>query len=180
MITIPNLLSLVRIILIPFFIHFFLKGKIQVALGILFLASFTDLLDGFVARAFNQRSRVGYILDPLADKLLMDSTYILFSLKNLDLTVHIPQWIAIAVVSRDIIILIGASILYLMNPQRVLKPHWLGKLTTTLQMITAIAVLFVNMSKFPLPYLSTLFWATGIITIISGIYYIYKGLLEME
>ncbi len=180
MITIPNLLSLIRIILIPFFVHFFLKGKIQVALIVLFLASFTDLLDGLVARAFNQRSKVGHILDPLADKLLMDSTYILFSLKNLELTVHIPQWITITVVSRDIIIVIGASILYLMNPQRVLKPHWLGKATTTFQMITAIAVLFVNISKFLLPYLSILFWSTGIITIISGIYYIYRGMQEME
>jgi len=82
MITIPNLLSLIRIVLIPFFIHLFLKGNTQAALVVLFIASVTDLLDGFIARAFNQRSRVGYILDPLADKLLMDSTYILFSLKK--------------------------------------------------------------------------------------------------
>ncbi len=180
MITIPNVLSLIRIILIPFFIHLFLKGNIKAALAVLFIASLTDLLDGFIARAFNQRSRVGYILDPLADKLLMDSTYILFSLKSLELTVHIPQWITITVVSRDIIIVIGASILYLLNPQRILKPHWLGKATTTVQMATAIVVLFVNVSRFTLPYLNILFWLTGGLTLISGIYYIYRGMLEME
>lgn len=179
-VTIPNFLSLLRIILIPIFIYLYLDHREKLALGMLFLASITDFLDGIAARAFNQRSRLGYILDPLADKLLMDSTYILFSLRVLPLTVYIPKWLTITIVSRDVILILGTAILTLFNPNRILKPHWLGKTTTTLQMLTAILVLFVNVSGSMLPGFTLLFWLTGAFTIISGFYYILREIGNIE
>ncbi len=179
-ITIPNLLSLLRIVLIPIFIYFYLDQRKELALGILFLASITDFLDGIAARAFNQRSRLGYILDPLADKLLMDSTYILFTLRALPLTVYIPKWLTITIVSRDVVLILGAAILTLFNPDRVPTPHWLGKITTSLQMLTAILVLFVNVSGNMMPGLSVLFWLTGFFTVVSGFYYVLREIGNIE
>lgn len=173
-ITIPNFLSLLRIVLIPIFIYFYLDQQKVLALGILFLASITDFLDGIAARVFNQRSKLGYILDPLADKLLMDSTYILFTLRALPLTLYIPKWLTITIVSRDVILILGAAIMTLFNPNRVLRPHWVGKITTSLQMFTAILVLFVNVSGNMLPGFTWLFRLTGVFTVVSGFYYVLR------
>jgi len=178
--TVPNMLSLLRIILIPIFIYLYIDGERDLALGVLFLASITDLLDGIIARAFNQKSRIGYILDPLADKLLMDSTYILFTIRALPLTIFVPKWLTITIVSRDIFLVIGASLLTLMYPDRILKPHWLGKLTTTVQIIVAILVLFANVTKMEIPGMLILFWITAGVTIISGFYYILREIGELE
>jgi len=179
-ITLPNILSVLRIVLIPVFIYFYLDQQKILALAVLFIASATDLLDGIAARAFNQRSRVGYILDPLADKLLMDSTYILFTIKALPLTIYVPKWLTLTIVSRDLIMVLGAGLITILTPDRILKPHWLGKATTTAQMVTAILVLFINVSSVKIPGMTGIFWFTGILTIISGFYYILREISNVE
>lgn len=173
-ITVPNLLSTIRILLIPFFIHFTLQNKLKIALVFFLLSSATDFLDGLIARTFNQRSKLGVFLDPLADKLLMDSSYILYSLKSIPYVQAVPGWLAITVVFRDVIIIAGAILITLLYGEKVFIPHLLGKITTFLQVITILLVIYSNAFSHKIPYMSLLFYLTGFFTVISGLYYVLR------
>ena len=107
--TVPNFLTVLRIIAVPIFIIFFRKN-LPVAAVIFFLAIITDVIDGVVARLSKSRSLLGAMLDPLADKLLIDTAFILFALNN-----YIPDWVAIVVISRDILLIIGWILMYIIT-----------------------------------------------------------------
>ncbi len=174
MFTVPNLLSTIRILLIPVFIHFTLQRKLEAALIVFLASSITDFLDGLVARAFNQRSKLGIYLDPLADKLLLDSAYILYSVKSIPYTQSIPTWLALTVVSRDVIIITGAILITLLYGEKLFIPHLFGKISTFMQVITLLAVIYSNAFQKNLPFIHLLFYATGFFTLLSGLYYILR------
>lgn len=167
----PNTLTVARIVIIPVFITAVIYQKHRHALSLFVIAALTDLLDGFIARMTNQKTALGQFLDPLADKFLLVSSFILFSVQG-----WIPLWLTITVISRDLIVVIGWFLLYLLTHKVTIEPVLLGKAAIALQLITlALVLLSINLPSM-IPPLELLFAVTAGVTGISGIQYIYKGL----
>ncbi len=131
------------------------------------LAIISDGVDGIIARAFKQKTLLGMILDPIADKVLLMSATIILSLP-MGLKYRIPSWLTVAIISRDILILIGGLLIYLVMGKIKSSPHYLGKITTFLQMTTILLVLLQS------GFTSILFYLTMLFTILSGLNYIYR------
>ena len=164
-------MTVVRIILIPVFITAVIYKKYQQALLLFVLAAITDLLDGYIARITNQKTALGTFLDPLADKLLLTSSFMLFSFYG-----WIPLWLTITVISRDFIVVIGWLLLYMITHDVRIEPLLLGKTAIAFQLITLTLVLLsINMPSIRPPK-EFFFAATAALTAVSGIQYIYKGL----
>ncbi len=171
--TIPNLITLTRIILTPLFIIFLIQGRYRQALIVFILAGMSDLADGLIARWWQQKSRLGSYLDPLADKLLMSASFVTLSISRI-----IPSWLTVMVISRDVILGLGALVLLLTDYPLVIKPSLAGKWTTTVQLLTVGLVLLAKARLWHLPpeALTAVYYITAGITAISGIHYIYGGL----
>lgn len=163
-----NKLTLARIILIPVFIILLINQYAFFAMAVFGLASLTDALDGKLARARNQRTALGFFLDPVADKLLINASIITLTVMK-----HIPAWIAIVIVSRDVLIAVGFTSVYLVNNKLFMSPTNLSKATTTVQMLTVmIALLSQIFDRFYMP-LWVFVWVCAAFTIASGFDYIY-------
>jgi cardiolipin synthase len=173
----PNLLTIFRILLVPCFLTFMLYYKPgenefrQVALFVFLLALFTDALDGFLARVRRQKTKLGSFLDPLADKLLLITAYFVLTV-NTNLSVRLPLWVTIIVISRDVIILLGVVLIMGLAGDIKIKPSPSGKITTFFQMIT---IVFTIMAL-PVNFLYFIWIMTVIITVLSGLEYIHKGI----
>ena len=171
---IPNFLSLLRIILVPVIVIFLIQGSYAKALIVFVLASLTDALDGAVARLLNKQTKLGSFLDPLADKILLSTSFIALAIFGL-----IPSWLAVIVISRDFIILLGIVILYMMSVSYEIKPIFISKVTTTLQIATVFFALLFKTYTFDIisyNWIIILSWLTTSFTIISGLIYIIKGI----
>ena len=174
--SLANKLSLFRILLIPFFVLCLLYYRPPgewlrlAALAIFVVGVLTDAVDGYVARARAESTRLGTILDPLADKLLLTTAFLCLALiRTLPESYKLAGWVPIVVVSRDIIIVLGSLIVYLMNGTFEIIPSRLGKITTLAQMLTVIfALMGSSWLKWVLP-------ATIFLTILSGVGYIRRG-----
>ena len=172
---IPNILTISRVIAIPFFIVALLYGYNGAALAIFLIAGLTDAFDGFIARAYHQRTNIGAFLDPLADKLLLTSTVIALSLVKLPNA--LPLWFAVTLISRDIIITVGIAALFMLGAKFPIAPTMIGKLTTFLQVTLISVVLFYNYIGAPRPDLIRPFcWVTFAVTVSSGFGYVYRGI----
>lgn len=169
--TIPNLITLTRILLTPLFIIFLIQGSYHKALLIFILAGVSDLADGLIARWWQQKSRLGSYLDPLADKLLMSASFVTLSISHL-----IPSWLTVMVISRDVLLGLGALILRLTDYPLTVRPSLWGKCTTTVQATTVGLVLLGKVWPLPSELLTVLFYLTGGLTAISGTQYLYRGL----
>lgn len=178
-----NKISILRILLIPFFVASLLyyrpeqDGLRFVALVIFFLGALTDAVDGNVARAKRRKTRLGTFLDPIADKLLLITAFISLSvIDRLPAGIRMPIWVPLIVISRDIILILGAALIHMVTGNLQIHPTRLGKLTTLFQMATIISVLL--QWKF-----SYFFWSIAVLfTLLSGVDYIRKGskLLSVE
>jgi CDP-diacylglycerol--glycerol-3-phosphate 3-phosphatidyltransferase len=150
------------------------------AIAIFILAAVSDGLDGYVARRYNQRSTLGVILDPIADKGLLLSGIITLSLTNWSQAEaeigKFPVWFPVLVISRDAILLVGTLVLYLLNGKVQVKPHWTGKVATVLQMV-AIGWVMLQFRIIPLLYVVL---AAGAFTLISGIIYVAEGVRQLQ
>ena len=171
-----NKISILRILLIPFFVvsivYYGSEGSLAsyLPLGIFSIAVLTDALDGFIARRFNQKTELGTIIDPIADKLLIITAFVCLAMsKSIPANFRIPPWLPIVVISRDIIIIIGSVIVHVIKGSVQIVPTILGKVTTFLQMFTILAVL----AKFH--YSFAVWYAAGALTVLSGINYIVRG-----
>jgi len=171
---IANKISTFRILSVPFFIAcllyyspetVFLKN---IALGIFILGVISDGLDGFIARKAKLQSKAGLILDPLGDKLLLMSAFIFLSpISRLEL--KFPLWVTFIVISRDMIIILGAIVIYMVKQAIDVYPTKWGKLTTTFQMLSVICVLL----QWKMAII--VWWLAVIFTVISGIDYVKRG-----
>lgn len=176
-----NRITILRILLIPFFIASLLyyseaKPYLRlVALAIFAIAAFTDAIDGGIARSRSQITELGTILDPIADKLLISSAFISLSIiESIPNELRIPAGVVLAVITRDIIIVLGALIIYFLKGNIAIKPSWLGKITTFFQMLAILMILAVfKYNKFFI-YPAVLF------TIASGIDYIWRGSKQLN
>ncbi|MBD3309175.1 CDP-diacylglycerol--glycerol-3-phosphate 3-phosphatidyltransferase [candidate division KSB3 bacterium] len=172
---IPNVLTILRVVAIPFFIVALAYKHNGIALAIFFGCGVTDGLDGFIARTYHQRTSIGAFLDPLADKLLLTSSFITLFL--LDLPNKLPLWLLVTVISRDIIISVGVAALYIVGTPIRIAPSKTGKFTTFLQVFLLIVVLFYNYKGVSRPHLIlSLCWLTFAATVISGVGYLYQGI----
>lgn len=169
--TIPNLITLLRIILAPVFVIYLINDQLTAAFIIFVVCSVSDGVDGFVARFFNQKSKLGAYLDPLADKLLLVTAFIVLAAMG-----HLPAWLTVTVIARDVTILLGVLIIHLNKLELRIRPSALSKINTCFQFLTVAAVL----SKGLFPLFSKLYlffyYATAFFTIASGFHYIQYGL----
>jgi len=170
MMNLANRISITRIILIPFFIAAVVYAHMTVALVIFMVAVLTDAVDGFIARTRNQKTQLGIILDPIADKLLLTSAYICLSVvRSIPDPVRLPAYVPIIVISRDCLIIIGSLVVYMIKGDLKVSPSVVGKITTFFQMMTIICVLV----KFEYSFIV---WTVTIaLTTISGIGYLLHG-----
>lgn len=171
---IPNLLSLTRIILVPVFVIFLIQDKYYNALIVFVIAGLTDALDGTMARLLNAQTKLGSYLDPIADKLLLATSFIFLAILGI-----IPSWLTVIVISRDFMILLGIAILTLMSITFEIRPALIGKITTTLQIGTVFLVLVYKALTNNLScnyILNFFFWLTAATTVASGLVYIIRGI----
>lgn len=165
--SIPNVITCFRIVLVPVFIIFLLERKLTYGFVVFAIAGLSDAVDGFFARIFNARSDLGGYLDPLADKLLLMSAFIMLSVLDL-----VPPWLTVIVISRDILIMIGVLSLIINRSCFTIKPLISSKITTFLQIITVGALLMRDIFTYLRFVEYPLFAASAGLTILSGILYI--------
>ncbi|RLB37547.1 MAG: CDP-diacylglycerol--glycerol-3-phosphate 3-phosphatidyltransferase [Deltaproteobacteria bacterium] len=166
--TIPNLITSLRIILAPIFIIYLLNEKFLPALVVFVIAGLSDGADGLVARLFNQKSTLGSYLDPLADKILLVAAFVVLSFRG-----FVPSWLTVIVISRDVLILLGVSVLFINGLSITIRPSILSKATTCLQLATVFVVLSTEYFHFSPGFHRLVFWLTGLFTISSGLHYMY-------
>lgn len=181
--TTANKITIVRILLIPFFITLVIfysrtgHGAYRVwALLSFATASILDAVDGYVARHYNQRSELGAILDPLADKLLLTSGIIFFTFDNRPYFERIPLWVTLTVLGRDVIILIGMVLIHTILGKVKVRARIPGKIATVLFM-TIVSWILLGWDARVLPYMTT---AAGIFTAASALFYILDGARQLN
>lgn len=182
--TLANKITISRILLIPVFVMFCIyygksveEGAPQewqrmAAIATFLLASLSDGLDGWVARKFGQRSKLGSVLDPIADKGLLLTAIITLSLSKW--TYAFPLWFPVLVIARDAVILTGCAVLYHLEQKLVVSPAWTGKAATATQMI-AIAWVMLQ-----LPYHLISVFVAGAFTLVSGAVYVSRGIRQFR
>jgi len=181
--TTANKITIFRILLVPFFIvevlsyveageelHRFL------AIAAFLLASVCDGVDGYIARRYNQRSELGAILDPLADKLLVVAGIVLLSLHHEQYLPHLPLWLTATVISRDVLLLIGLVVVHYACGKVTVKPHFIGKVATVLQMVTVCWALL----KLPAEGLHWFALGAAVCTGGSGVIYVFYGVRQLS
>ena len=174
--TLANRITLLRIVLIPVFGVLFLEQGNdptlkKVMLAVFALAIFTDVLDGLIAHIRKEKTPLGTFLDPLADKLLLITSFVLLTYRG-----NLPLWIFVVVLSRDLIIVLGWTIVYILTSSAKITPRVSGKITTFLQMAAVIALLF----PVPDPFTYWIIQAMVLATIVSTIDYILLGSRNLE
>ncbi|MFU8818649.1 MAG: CDP-diacylglycerol--glycerol-3-phosphate 3-phosphatidyltransferase [Desulfurivibrio sp.] len=170
---IPNLITLMRILLVPVLAIFLLEEQYGYALLTFIVAGVSDGLDGFLARLLKQKTRLGAILDPLADKALLVTAFIILAVDGV-----IPQWLTVLVVSRDLIILAGFGILMLNNSRVQIDPTYTSKLTTVFQLLTVVYFLGIEYMLSLLFLRDYLVIATALLTLLSCGHYLIIGFRE--
>jgi cardiolipin synthase len=170
--TLANQLTILRMGLAPLLVVLVLQRRLAWALGVFVVAGLTDMLDGLAARYSRQQTTLGAMLDPVADKILLTSTFVALTWAN-GLRVGIPAWLTVTTLSRDAIIVLSVAIINLTVGRRVYYPSILGKLSTVSQLVTVGLVLLMNATGLRLPGMTVLFVVTLALTVGSGVHYLY-------
>jgi len=175
--TLANIITITRMGLIPAFAIFVLyyadgvkketpeEWQYWLSISLFVLIAVGDGVDGYVARKYNQKSRLGSILDPLADKTLLLTTLIILSINPSNVFPQMPLWFVIVLLSRDVLLVMGVVVVFMMGKSMEIKPHWVGKVATLFQMVTIGLVLF----RVPELYWFYPLWIAGICTAVSGV-----------
>lgn len=186
--TLANKITILRILLIPLFVWITLDyirdvrqgvetdWKRAVACVIFAVASFSDALDGYIARRYQQKTELGAVLDPLADKALLVATLVLLSRDNGSAFEQLPLWFPVLVISRDALLIAGAVVIHLHVGKVVARPRLVGKCATFFQMITLGWILL----KVPQPSFRWPLLLAGLCTFASGAWYIYDGIKQLN
>lgn len=170
----PNQLTILRMICAPVFVALTLDGHLHAAVAVFLLGGITDAFDGLIARYYKQRTTLGAILDPLADKMLLGSAFVALSFADA-VPVHIPKWLTVMVLSRDAIIVVAALAIAFVSNRKGFSPTRLGKASTAAQM-TCVALAFAaNLTPVPKYLLDAVFVSTGVLTVGSGLHYLYRA-----
>jgi cardiolipin synthase len=186
-VTIPNFLTVIRMVLVPVFVIALYYQRFAFALAIFVGAGLTDGLDGMLARRFNQKSQLGTILDPIADKLLLVTAFVTLSLPGIiskttlplphnNLHLPVPFWVTTAVISRDVFIIVGAAAINIVTGFRNFRPSWLGKANTVVQIVAIILILLATHLPVMRGYLlPTVYMTVFAFAVLSGAHYIFHA-----
>jgi len=187
--TLANRITLLRLFCIPFFVLLLIyyeksvtggqrNDTLRIAASIIFIVTFlSDALDGYIARSRNQISRLGTILDPLADKALLLSGLVMLSYSSVQsYPTHLPIWFVWLVISRDIMLIIGSILIHVLFGSVTVVPKVPGKITTFFQMLIVVWVIL----DLPATPFLWVFWTAAGFTIISGIQYFFDGIKQFE
>ncbi|MGH9253357.1 MAG: CDP-alcohol phosphatidyltransferase family protein [Vicinamibacterales bacterium] len=172
--TVANQLTILRIMLIPVFVLLVVYGYLGWALVTFLTAGITDALDGLIARRAGQRTSLGAWLDPMADKLLLVTTFIVLTLPDVPLTNHLPLWLTVFVISRDILIVAVVAIINLAIGPRTFTPSLWGKLATATYIVTSVVVMYYNFRGEQALIVDLFVWTALGVTLVSGIDYFLK------
>lgn len=172
---VANTLTLLRMFLIPIFVISSVYGYHKAAFYTFVIAGITDFLDGFIARYTKNITDVGKILDPMADKVMLISIYVVLSLKSIGNLNHVPVWLTLLVIFRDVFIAIGGVIIFFTKDVNAILPSIYGKLSTVVQIVGASIILYCNAYSIKFEYLDELVYIIGFFTLLSGVMYLVKG-----
>ncbi|MBI1864656.1 MAG: CDP-diacylglycerol--glycerol-3-phosphate 3-phosphatidyltransferase [Nitrospirae bacterium] len=167
----PNLVTVTRIVLIPVFIILLVYGPAAWALAAFSFAGVTDALDGYLARRLGEQTALGGFLDPLADKLLLNSAFVTMGALG-----QFPIWLVVIVISRDVAITLGSLLIYLVHHGTVMAPTVFGKATTLSQLLLVVSQLVLMSTGFAHPLHFPVLAVTAALTVVSGIHYIVRGI----
>ena len=170
--TVANQLTILRMALAPFLVVMVLQREFTWALVLFVVAGLTDLLDGYIARHGQQKTTLGAVMDPIADKILLSSSFIVLTW-SAGLTTRIPPWLTVLALSRDVLILLTAALINLTSGWRIFQPSRLGKLSTGAQVLTAGVVLLLNALGGELTAVKWLFRGVLALILVSAIHYLY-------
>ncbi len=170
--TVANQLTLLRMLLIPALVILVVYGLNGWALVVFIVAGVTDALDGVMARWWGEPTTLGALLDPMADKLLLISTFVVLTLPGLDLPNQFPVWLTVLVISRDVIIVVTVAVVNLGVGRRTFPPTMLGKLATLIYILTVALTLLFNWLEQPSVVVDAAIWGALAITLVSGLHYI--------
>ena len=172
--TIPNVITAFRIILTPLFVIYLINDRLNYALVIFLICMISDGIDGMVARLFNQKSRLGAYLDPLADKTLLVTAFVLLGMRG-----YLPTWLTVTAIARDVMILLGVMVFHLNRLEIRIRQSAVSKINTCFQFITLSVVLLKGFVLLPSAIYEALYYITAALTIISGLHYMQYGLRTM-
>ncbi len=171
-ITAANQVTLLRMLLVPAFVALVVDGYLGWALVVFALAGLTDMFDGLIARWSGQQSSLGAWLDPMADKLLAVSTFVVLTVPGLGLANRLPIWLTVTIITRDIVIVATVAIVNLAVGRRTFRPSVFGKVATATYMLTVVVAMFFNYLGYHSVIVDGFVWASLAITIISSLHYI--------
>jgi len=172
--TIANQLTILRIVLVPAFVLMMVYDRLGQALLIFLVAGITDGLDGLAARLTGQRTSIGAWLDPMADKLLLVTTFIVLTLPSLPLTNHLPVWLTVLVISRDVVIVAFVAIVNLAVGRRTFTPSLLGKSATVAFILTSVVMLYYNYLRQTSVLIDIGIWTSLTLTVLSSADYFFR------
>jgi len=173
--TAANEVTLLRMLLIPAFVILVIYGYLGEALLVFAVAGVTDALDGLLARRASKPTTLGAWLDPMADKLLLVSTFVVLSIPGLRLANPLPIWLTVLIISRDVVIVLTVIIVNLAIGRRTFRPSPLGKAATVLYMVTAVTAMLFNYRGYHSAFVDLLVYASLAITVVSGLHYIWHA-----
>ena len=174
--TYANQLTILRMVFVPCFVILLIYGCPRAATVVFLLAAVTDGLDGLIARKLNQRTPLGSFLDPMADKILLTAAFITLTLQSVPIELHIPAWLTILAISRDLLIAVSVIIIHMHTGHSRFPPSILGKCTTAVQLVLVGVCLLAGFEiktaemLFPFAVYATLFF-----TVASGLHYFYRS-----
>ena len=172
--TVANQLTLLRIILIPAFVLLVVYGQLGAALTVFIVAGVTDALDGLIARLAGQGTSLGAWLDPMADKRLLVSTFIVLTVPSIPLANHLPLWLTITVISRDIVIVGVVAIVNLAVGPRTFRPSLLGKAATAAFILTSVVIMYFNYEGETSVLVTLGIWLSLVLTLVSATDYFFR------
>lgn len=181
MLTYANQLTILRVIFIPCFVLLLIHEHPLAATLIFVFAGITDGLDGLIARRLQQKTPLGAFLDPMADKLLVAAAFVTLSVPAVPVTLHIPVWLTITSISRDLLIALVVLIIHLQTGHSRFPPSFLGKCTTTAQLLTVGFALLGNFTtRMSMAVLRPVVYSTLLLTVASGLHYFYRSVRMIE
>jgi cardiolipin synthase len=172
--TLANQLTILRIMLIPAFVLLVVYGYLGWALIVFLTAGVTDALDGLIARRAGQRTSLGAWLDPMADKLLLVTTFVVLTVPGVPLTNHLPLWLTVLVITRDVVIVGVVAIVTLAAGPRNFHPSMLGKLATATFVMTSVVVMYFNYREERSIAVDVMVWLSLALTVLSAADYFAK------
>lgn len=175
-----NQLTLLRMFLIPAFVILVVYGYLGWALIVFGVAGLTDGLDGLIARRSGQKTALGAWLDPMADKLLLVSTFVVLTVPGLGLENRLPLWLTVLVISRDVVIVVTVAVINLAMGPRTFKPTIYGKTATAIYILTAVVAMLFNYLGYHSRVFDLFVYASLVITLVSGLHYVWHTARAIE